>query len=106
MIPNICFFINYYLREEVLILTQEVKYIKDSRGFGTLFIDRANKKNAISTNVAKRLNKLSDQISIEEINFLVLDSAVGNEVCAGGDLNDLEDELPDYEAYEDLKLMI
>lgn len=86
-------------------MTQEVKYIKDSRGFGTLFIDRANKKNAISTNVAKKLNKLIDQISIEEINFLVLDSAESNVFCAGGDLNELNDELTEDEAYEDLKLM-
>src|SRR5699024_12343023 len=100
MNPNICFFINYYLREYVLILTQEVTYRKDLRGFGTLFIDRANKKNAISTNVAKTLNKLIDQISIEEINFFVLESAESYVFCAGCDFNELNDELTEDEAYE------
>lgn|SRR5699024_2472349 len=86
-------------------LNKDVKYIYDSRGFGTLFIDRADKKNAISSRVAEDLNNLIDQISVDEINFLVLNSADSNVFCAGGDLNELHGELTEDEAYEDLKPM-
>lgn len=86
-------------------MEKEVEYIYDSRGFGTLFINRAAKKNAISASVAKQLNKLIDEIDIEKINFLVINSAKSNVFCAGGDLNELHDELTEDEAYEDLKTM-
>ena len=86
-------------------MSKEVKYIYDPRGFGTLFINRADKKNAISRNAAIELNNLIDQIEIDQIKFLVISSAKSNVFCAGGDLNDLNDELTNDEAYEDLKLM-
>lgn len=86
-------------------MNKEVEYINDSRGFGILFINRADKKNAISGEVARELNNLIDQIAVDKINFLVLKSAESNVFCAGGDLNELHDELSDDEAYEDLKPM-
>ncbi len=86
-------------------MSKEVEYIYDPRGFGTLFINRADKKNAISRTAAIELNNLIDQIEIDQIKFLVINSAKSNVFCAGGDLNDLNDELTNDEAYEDLKLM-
>ena len=86
-------------------MNKEVEYIYDSRGFGTLFINRAEKKNAISGKIAKELNELIDEIEIDKIKFLVVKSAEGNVFCAGGDLNDLNDDLTEEEAYRDLTPM-
>lgn len=86
-------------------MKKEVEYIYDSRGFGTIFINRADKKNAISGDIARKLNKIIDEIKTTKINFLVVNSAKSNVFCAGGDLNELHDELTNDEAYEDLKPM-
>lgn len=86
-------------------MKNEVEYIYDSRGFGTIFIDRAEKKNAISSDMAKKLNVLIDKIELDKISFLVINSAESNVFCAGGDLNDLNGDLTNDEAYEDLEPM-
>lgn len=86
-------------------MLKAITYTYDERGFGVLSINRPEKRNAISVEMAHELNKLLTQIHDEAIKFLVLKSAEGPVFCAGGDLNDLNAELNEEEAYKDLAPM-
>lgn len=73
--------------------------------YGTIFINRAEKRNAISLEMAEELSSLLDQIKDNPIKFLLIKSAGDHVFCAGGDLNDFHGALNEKEAYETLHTM-
>lgn len=73
--------------------------------FGTIYINRPEKRNAISVEMAEHLSSLLNKIKESEIKFLVFKSAGDNVFCAGGDLNDFHEDLTENEAYETLHTM-
>src|SRR5699024_2447443 len=82
------------------IITNEEK-----DGNGILLINRANKRNAISTEMGADLLQLFQEIKERPIRFLLIKSAGNNVFCAGGDLNDFHSDLNEQEAYEMLSTM-
>lgn len=78
---------------------------KEKDGYGVLSINRANKRNAISTEMAADLLQLFQEIKDQPIRFLLIKSAGENAFCAGGDLNDFHSDLNEREAYGMLSTM-
>lgn len=78
---------------------------EEKDGYGILLINRANKRNAISTEMAADLLQLFQEIKERPIRFLLIKSAGNNVFCAGGDLNDFHSDLNEQEAYEMLSTM-
>lgn len=79
------------------IIYEETKY-------GTIYINRTEKHNAISVEMAQELSVKLEQIKDRPINFLIIKSA-GDTFCAGGDLNDFNGNLSEDEAYDRLHIM-
>jgi len=77
----------------------------EEKEYGTIFLNRANKRNAISIEMAKRFFDILEQIKERPIKFLVIKSAGDSIFCAGGDLNDLHGNLDEQEAYNTLAYM-
>src|SRR5690625_607212 len=76
---------------------------KDS--YGTIFINRPAKRNAISTTMAEDLFHLLREIKDQPIRFLLIKSAGEDVFCSGGDLNDFHSNLNEQEAYDMLSTM-
>src|SRR5699024_10079246 len=70
-----------------------------------LTLNRPEKRNAISIEMARQLSSLLTEIKERPIPFLVIKSAGEGVFCAGGDLNELHGELSEQEAYETLNMM-
>lgn len=73
--------------------------------YGTININRPEKRNAISKEMAQQLFDLLEEIKDRPIKFLVIKSSGDKMFCAGGDLNDFHDELNEQEAYDTLHKM-
>lgn len=73
--------------------------------YGTIYINWAEKRNAISIEMAEELARILDEVKQRPIKFLVIKSAGENVFCAGGDLNDFHGELNEDAAYETLHTM-
>ena len=82
-----------------LIVYEEVN------GYGTILINRPEKRNAISTEMAEELLRLFQEIKHHPISFLLIKSAGDSVFSAGGDLNDFHSNLNEDEAYEMLSTM-
>lgn len=77
----------------------------EENDYGTIFINRDEKRNAISVEMAEQLSALLDHIKNHPIKFLLLKSAGTEAFCAGGDLNDFHEQLNEEQAYETLHTM-
>lgn len=73
--------------------------------YGVIYLNRANKRNAISVQMASELLSALDKLQNTNIPFLVIKSAGEKVFCAGGDLRDLHSELNEAEALEKLSVM-
>src|SRR5699024_4069199 len=73
---------------------------EEKDGYGILLINRANKRNAISTEMAADLLQLFQEIKDQPIIFILIKSAGKNVSCASGDFNDYHSDLNEQEAYE------
>lgn len=73
--------------------------------YGTILLNRPEKRNAISLEMANELSTLLDDLKEKEIKFLVVKSAGEGVFCAGGDLNDFHGALSEKEAYDTLHTM-
>ena len=73
--------------------------------YGTIVLNRPEKRNAISLAMAEELSKLLDQLKERPLKFLVIKSAGESVFCAGGDLNDFHGSLNEQEAYDTLHNM-
>lgn len=78
---------------------------EEKNGYGVLFIDRADKRNAISTTMAQELLQIFQKIKDHPIRFLLIKSAGEDVFCSGGDLNDFHSDLNEQEAYQMLSVM-
>jgi len=87
-------------------VTNLIKYIEnEENNYGTLYLNRPAKRNAISVEMAHDLSQLLEEIKDHPIKFLVIKSAGDNVFCAGGDLNDFHGALGEKEAYTTLHTM-
>lgn len=84
--------------EQTIVYEQKVDY-------GILTINRAEKHNAISLEMAKDMHAILEKIKDEPIKFLVLQSSGEKTFCAGGDLYDYRSDLSEEEAYNVLHVM-
>lgn len=84
-------------------MEQHIVYEEDT--YGTILLNRAKKRNAISLNMATRLSELLDGLQSAPPKFLVIKSAGDDIFCAGGDLNELHGELNEESAYNRLQPM-
>lgn len=73
--------------------------------YGTITLNRPEKRNAISRDMASQLNDLLDRLIENPPKFLVIKSAGEGVFCAGGDLTELHGDLDADEAYERLTPM-
>ena|SRR5690625_193542 len=78
---------------------------EENDGYGTILINRPDKRNAISTKMAEELLLLFQEIKNHPISFLLIKSEGNNAFCAGGDLNDFHSDLNEDEAYDMLSTM-
>lgn len=81
-----------------------VSYMENDH-YGTIFLNREEKRNAISVKMAEQLLNVLYEIRENPIKFLVIKSAGENVFCAGGDLNDFHGDLDEENAYETLHTM-
>lgn len=77
----------------------------EEKEYGVLTLNRPEKRNAISIEMARQLSALLTEMKERPIPFLVIKSAGEGVFCAGGDLNELHGELSEQEAYETLNIM-
>lgn len=75
-----------------------VTYERNASGYGVIHLNRTEKRNAISGEMAKQLEQFLNEAEKQEIKFLVITGAEGEYFCAGGDLKDLHGELSPEEA--------
>lgn len=81
-----------------------VEYEK-MKDYGVIYLNRPEKRNAISKEMVAMLGVILDKASKEEIKFLVLTSKDHKVFCAGGDLTYLHGNLSPEEAYSRLNPM-
>lgn len=74
--------------------------------FAVITINRHEKRNAISLDMAVRLLQCIKKAKQESLKFLVLTANGDKMFCAGGDLHDLHGELSTYEAEQRLLKMM
>lgn len=84
-------------------MKQPILYEQTSYGIVTL--NREEKRNAISSAMAKRLKELLVELKENPPKFLVIQSAGEGVFCAGGDLTELHGELDEEDAFKQLTLM-
>jgi|SRR5690625_2407964 len=83
-----------------------VKHIMyDETTYGTIVLNRPDKRNAISSKMAHTLNNLLAELKNRPPKFLVIKSAGDSVFCAGGDLTELHGGLDEVEAYKRLSPM-
>lgn len=73
--------------------------------YGTITLNRADKRNAISREMALQLSELLDRLKDEPPKFLVIKSAGEKVFCSGGDLTELHGDLDEDEAFKRLSPM-
>jgi len=78
---------------------------EEQKEYGVIALNRPEKRNAISVEMAKMLSEILDEIKERPIKFLVIRSTGDKVFCAGGDLNDFHGALDEEEAYRTLHKM-
>ncbi|WP_085992485.1 enoyl-CoA hydratase/isomerase family protein [Oceanobacillus senegalensis] len=82
-----------------------VEYRKSEKGYGSILINRPNKRNAISEDMIPLFHKYLNLAKQDQLNFLVITSTGSNMFCSGGDLTFLHSDLSKTESFERLNLM-
>lgn len=83
-----------------------VTYEEKSAGYGLLCLNRPQKRNAISMEMAIELKRCIEKANTKNIKFLVITGAEGKMFSAGGDLSHLHGELSTEEAIQRLSPMM
>ena len=86
-------------------MENNIVYELAAEGYGTILLNRADKRNAISFAMARRLSELLEDLVQNPPKFLVIKSAGDRSFCAGGDLTELHGDLGEEEAFEHLTPM-
>lgn len=79
--------------------------VHEAKDYGVISLNRPNKRNAISLQMASELRSALNSMKAAEIPFLVIKSTGDDVFCAGGDLRDLHAEMNESEALEKLSVM-
>ncbi|MBU2982069.1 crotonase/enoyl-CoA hydratase family protein [Lentibacter algarum] len=66
---------------------------KDARGVATLWLDRAEKHNAMSAEMIRELTDAAEVLGKDEAVRVVVLAAKGKSFCAGGDLRWMQDQM-------------
>lgn len=74
-------------------LDKQVYYTRSNNGFGQIFINRPEKKNAVSVQMIEELMHCIHVAKQDDITFLLIRTTGGDTFCAGGDLNDFHGDL-------------
>ena len=73
--------------------------------YGTIYLNRPEKRNALSINMAQQFKQTLDEAKEESISLLLIKSKGEQTFCAGGDLNDFHAALTEEEAYKSLHII-
>lgn len=73
--------------------------------YGTIYLNRPEKRNAISIEMAHEINNILEKVKEERLSFLLISAKGEQTFCAGGDLNDFHATLTEDEAYHTLQKM-
>ncbi|MFN3209165.1 MAG: crotonase/enoyl-CoA hydratase family protein [Roseovarius sp.] len=71
---------------------ETVRIERDARGVATLWLDRAEKHNALSARMIAELNQAAEELAADESVRVVVLAAEGRSFCAGGDLGWMRDQ--------------
>ncbi|ASN07395.1 enoyl-CoA hydratase [Virgibacillus necropolis] len=82
-----------------------IQYETFSEGYSMITLNRPEKRNAISTEMARELREAIKLAREETIKFLVITGSGDNAFCAGGDLKDLHGDLTPADAFHQLYAM-
>lgn len=82
-----------------------IQYETFSEGYSKITLDRPEKRNAVSIDMAQELKTAIKQAREAEIKFLVITGSGDSMFCAGGDLQDLHGGLAPNEAFHQLYAM-
>lgn len=83
-------------------MTELVQYRTDKQGYGEIKLNRPEKMNAISNEMAAAFSKAIKTAKQQPIKFLVITAAGERTFCAGGDLQDLHGDMNPEEAFATL----
>lgn len=83
-------------------MSELVQYQDYKEGYGLIRLNRSEKHNAISSDMAKELLEKIQTAKNTNIKFLVITAAGERMFCAGGDLNTLHGDLNSDEAFSKL----
>ncbi|MFC4023253.1 enoyl-CoA hydratase/isomerase family protein [Oceanobacillus longus] len=72
---------------------------KRNQGYGEIFLNRPDKRNAISLAMRKSLSVCLQKARKDPIKFLLITGAGDKMFCSGGDLNELHGDLKPEEAF-------
>lgn len=97
---------SYYHTYEVgMIVYKTIQYETFSEGYILITLNRGNKRNAVSAEMAKELKGALKKARESKIKFLVITGSGEKMFCAGGDLNDLHGSLSPEAAFHQLYTM-
>lgn len=82
-----------------------IHYELYKEGYGKIILDRPEKRNAISLQMADQLLNALERAMRDDIKFLVITSSYDDVFCAGGDLKDFHSELDYEKAFSQLYVM-
>jgi methylglutaconyl-CoA hydratase len=88
-------------------MNETVRIERDARGVATLWLDRAEKHNALSAQMIAELREAADALGADDSVRVVVMAAEGKTFCAGGDLGWMRDQFeadPETRAAEAGKL--
>ncbi|SET30103.1 Enoyl-CoA hydratase/carnithine racemase [Oceanobacillus limi] len=86
-------------------MEETVRYQYKSDGYSVITIDRAEKRNAISNQVAQDMKQAIQRALKDKCKFLIVTGAGEKMFCSGGDLRELHGDLTPDAAYEHLNQM-
>ncbi|OWU83671.1 enoyl-CoA hydratase [Oceanicola sp. 22II-s10i] len=84
-------------------MADTVSIERDGRGVATLWLDRADKHNALSAQMIRELHEAADELTADDGVRVVVLAARGASFCAGGDLGWMREQFdaaPDVRAKE------
>lgn len=84
---------------------ETISYETDSSGYVLIRLNRPEKRNAVSLQMAEELGEALKQAEKEDIKCLVITGAGDRAFCSGGDLKDFHGEMSEMESYRTLSAM-
>lgn len=85
-------------------MEQPILY-EENDSYGTLYLNRPTKHNAISLEMAKMMNNQLMELKERDISFLLIKAKGNQSFCSGGDLHDFHGKLSEADITEKLQIM-